>query len=258
MKLALRRYGPFKVATKISDVAYRLELPDTWKIHDVSHASLLMPYKETEKHGPNFLEPPLELIEGEPEWEVKQILRDQTYWHKKQFLIQWKGYAPAHDSWVDESDINVPDLLTNYKKQTVSKVLSQLNQSAAQSSHQSAAQSSRPKCQQKIRIRTIETNNEESFSPSPLSSACSKPLVATLASIALTGAITPLTEPSTNSPTFHASTSVPCASDDLTIVLPSDAISVNSTNSVTLLLTASEVGSPNQSMSDLMSPPLRL
>jgi hypothetical protein len=131
MKLAPRRYRPFKVVAKISDVAYKLELPDNWKIHNVFHASLLTPYKETDKHGPNFLEPPLELIDGEPEWEVKEILGDRTYQCKEQFLIQWKGYAPAHDSWVDESDINTTDLLTDYKQRTVSKVLSQL---AAQSS----------------------------------------------------------------------------------------------------------------------------
>src|ERR1700730_6376426 len=176
MKLAPRQYGPFKVAAKISDAAYRLELPDTWKIHDVFHASLLTPYKETEKHGPNFLEPPPELIEGEPEWEVEQILGDRTYRRKKQFLIRWKGYAPAHDSWVDESDINAPDLLMNYKKRTVSKVLSQLNQSAAKSSSQSAhslaaqsaqepAQYSRPKRQRTTRIRILEPDDEESSSP---------------------------------------------------------------------------------------------
>jgi hypothetical protein len=87
MKLAPRWYGPFKVAAKISNVAYKLELPDTWKIHNIFHASLLTPYKETEKHGPNFLEPPPELVDGEPEWEVEQILRDRTYQRKKQFLI---------------------------------------------------------------------------------------------------------------------------------------------------------------------------
>jgi hypothetical protein len=141
MKLAPRRYGPFKVAAKISDVAYKLELPDTWKIHDVFHASLLTPYKETDKHGPNFLEPPPELINGEPEWEVEEILGDRTYRRKKQFLIRWKGYAPAHDSWTNESDINAPELLMDYKKRTVSKVLSQLNQSASQSAAQSSPQS---------------------------------------------------------------------------------------------------------------------
>jgi hypothetical protein len=213
-----------------------------------------MPYKETEKHGPNFLEPPPELIEGEPEWKVEQILRDQTYRCKKQFLIRWKGYAPAHDSWVDESDINAPDLLMDYKKRTVSKVLSQLNQSAAQSSNQSATQSSRPKHQQKICIRTIETDNKETFPhPSP-SSACFNlhdPLVATLASIVLTGATTPSTDSSTNNHTSHASTSVPCVLDNLQIASLSDATPANSTSSVSPPPDVSEVRSPTQSMSNL-------
>jgi len=87
MKLAPRRYGPFKVAAKISDVAYRLKLPDTWKIHNVFHASLLTPYKETKKHGPDFLEPPPDLIDGKEEWEIEKILGHWTYRKKKQYLI---------------------------------------------------------------------------------------------------------------------------------------------------------------------------
>jgi len=87
MKLAPRWYGPFKVATKISDVAYRLELSDTWKIHNVFHTSLLTPYKEMDKHGPNFLEPPPDLIDGKEEWEIEKILGHWTYRKKKQYLI---------------------------------------------------------------------------------------------------------------------------------------------------------------------------
>ena len=98
MKLAPRRYGPFHITAKVSDVAYRLKIPDKWKIHNVFHASLLTPYKETEKHGPNFLEPPPDLIDGEEEWEVEEILRDRQYRRKQQYLVRWKGYAPAHDS----------------------------------------------------------------------------------------------------------------------------------------------------------------
>jgi hypothetical protein len=56
MKLTPRRYA-FHITTKISDVAYCLKIPDKWKIHNLFHTSLLMPYKETEKHGPNFLKP---------------------------------------------------------------------------------------------------------------------------------------------------------------------------------------------------------
>jgi hypothetical protein len=86
-KLAPRRFGPFRVVAKISNVAYRLELPPKWKIHDSFHTSLLTPYKETEKHGLNFLELPPDIIEGEPEWEVEQILDHRHVWNKVQYLI---------------------------------------------------------------------------------------------------------------------------------------------------------------------------
>jgi Integrase zinc binding domain/Chromo (CHRromatin Organisation MOdifier) domain len=160
MKLAPRRYGPFKVVAKVSNVAYKIQLPTTWKIHDVFHASLLTPYNETNAHGPNFLEPPPDLIEGEPEWEVEMILGDRIYRNKKQYLIRWKGYAPAHDLWEDESGIHTPRLIADYKLRKLR------DQSAAQSSHQSAPaktpqpQSAPPKRQNPARIRTLEAAPE--------------------------------------------------------------------------------------------------
>jgi len=55
-------------------VVYQLRIPQQWKIHDVFHAALLTLYKETEEHGPNYHEPPPDVIEGKPEWEVEQIV----------------------------------------------------------------------------------------------------------------------------------------------------------------------------------------
>ena len=43
-KLAPRRQGPFHIIKVISPVAYQLALPLSWGIHDVFHASLLLPY----------------------------------------------------------------------------------------------------------------------------------------------------------------------------------------------------------------------
>ena len=55
-------------------MVYKLEIPKAWKIFDTFHALFLMPYKEMEQHGHNFLEPPPDLIEGEEEYEVEKVL----------------------------------------------------------------------------------------------------------------------------------------------------------------------------------------
>jgi Chromo (CHRromatin Organisation MOdifier) domain len=115
-KLAPKRYGPFPITQKISDTTYRLKLPKHWKIHDTFHAKLLTPYRQTDKYGSNFLEPPPELLEGKPEWEVKEIMGQRQIRNKRQYLIRWKDYSPAHDSWEDESAIHAPLLIQAYQQ----------------------------------------------------------------------------------------------------------------------------------------------
>ena len=68
------------------------------------------------EHGINFHEPPLELIEGEEEYEVEQVLNLRRHRKKKQlqFLILWKGYSAAHDSWEDAEGVHTPELIKEY------------------------------------------------------------------------------------------------------------------------------------------------
>jgi hypothetical protein len=73
-KLAPKWYGPFMVEKEISPVAYQLQLPASWGIHNVFHASLLSPYYETDAHSPNFLHPSPNLIDREEEYEVERII----------------------------------------------------------------------------------------------------------------------------------------------------------------------------------------
>jgi hypothetical protein len=117
-KLALKWYGPFTIKKKVSDIVFQLELPHQWKIHNVFHASLLTPYIETELHGPNYPEPPPDIVEGDPKFEVEQIVSSRRVGKKKtlQYKICWKGYSPAHDSWELATQVHALDLIKEYQK----------------------------------------------------------------------------------------------------------------------------------------------
>ena len=115
-KLQMRRTGPFEVEEVILRMAFRLYIPSQWKIHPVFHASLLTTYKETPEHGPNFLRPPLELIDGEEEYKVEAVLGHRGRPGHCTFLIRWKGYSTAEDTWEPERNLgNAQPLITEYK-----------------------------------------------------------------------------------------------------------------------------------------------
>jgi hypothetical protein len=117
-KLAPKRYGPFTIKKKISDVIFQLELPHQWKVHNVFYASLLTPYIETELHGPNYPKPPPEIIEGDPEFEIEQIVGSRQIGKRKtlQYKIRWKGYSPTHDSWEPATQVHALELIKEFQK----------------------------------------------------------------------------------------------------------------------------------------------
>ena len=115
-KLQMKRTSLFEVEEVISHTAFRLRIPPRWKIHPVFHASLLSTYKETSEHGPNFLRPPPDLIDGEEEYEVEAVLRHRGKPSRHTFLIRWKGYSATEDTWEPERNLsNAQPLLSEYK-----------------------------------------------------------------------------------------------------------------------------------------------
>ena len=74
-KFATKREGPFKITKVLSSLSYQLEILKSWRIHPVFHTSLLTPYKENDVHGPNYPQPPPDLINREEEYEIECILK---------------------------------------------------------------------------------------------------------------------------------------------------------------------------------------
>ena len=117
-KLTPRRLGPFEIIEEISPVVYKLRLPETWRVHNVFHASLLTPQVVTPKYGVPA-DPPLpELVDGESEFEVEAILQHKFIGRKKEirYLVQWRRYSWAESTWEPEEHLkNAPEVLEAYK-----------------------------------------------------------------------------------------------------------------------------------------------
>ena len=73
------------------------------KIYPVFHNSLLKPYHKTQAHGPNFEQPPPEIIEGvEGHYEIDKLLATHPPRNCKsaQYFVHWKGYIDADNLWI--------------------------------------------------------------------------------------------------------------------------------------------------------------
>jgi len=114
-KLDHRQLGSFPIIDAWGKQAYKLRLPPRFRgIHPVFHVSLLELYREREGAPPP---PEPILIDGSDEWEIEEILTHRTQRRRVQYLVRWKGYTPADDSWEPEEYLTgAPQMLNAYKQ----------------------------------------------------------------------------------------------------------------------------------------------
>jgi len=115
-KLSYRQLGPFVVEQRIGPMAYRLKLPYRMKqLYPVFNVVKLTLAPDDLITGHKTEDYPLPIvIEGEVEWEVKEIL--DSHWHQRQFqyLIKWKGYGHEHNFWESTSKVFAPELTAEF------------------------------------------------------------------------------------------------------------------------------------------------
>ena len=116
--------GPFEIVSKVGNVAYKLKLPERFKVHPTFHVSFLRQYHEDmgdPARSKAKKAPPV--VRKQFVEDVERILDHRTLGQSKknrrtEFLVLWKGKSEADATW--ERDVSlwqferqIEDYLTN-------------------------------------------------------------------------------------------------------------------------------------------------
>ena len=100
-------FGPFKIVERIGPVAYKLELPETTRIHPVFHISLL---KKCEgEHSKPVIPDPLvtsdtgSLLQPEAILDQRRVCRNGEW--ISEVLVQWQALPKEEASWELAADM---------------------------------------------------------------------------------------------------------------------------------------------------------
>ena len=85
------------------------------RLHPIFNVVKLTPALEDPVQG-RHLPPPLlpEIINGEEEWVVEEILDSRMINWKLCYLVKWDGYGVEHNSWEPWDNLHAPDLVSEF------------------------------------------------------------------------------------------------------------------------------------------------
>ena len=113
-KLDHKQIGPYEIVRKVGPTSYELRLPGNLRIHPVFHSSLLRLDPDDPLPSQVIPPPPPIEVEGEPEWEVQEILDSRWYYGRLQYRVQWIGHEPDPEWYNADGFQNASDLTAAY------------------------------------------------------------------------------------------------------------------------------------------------
>jgi len=115
-QFAPKAYGPFRITHKISDLAYKLDLPPKFsKKQRAFHVNFLEKVHQSQLPGRTNEPPPPVEIEGEDEYEVERIEDMRKSGRKTYYYVKWLGYDISNNTWEPEENLkHAQDLVQDF------------------------------------------------------------------------------------------------------------------------------------------------
>ena len=104
-KLAAKRLGPYEILGLVGPTSYRLDIPTSWRVHNVFHAGLLSHTKVDTI--PNRVPPPQPRVTMREQelWVIDRFVNSRWFRGKFQLKIRWEDQTEEQDDWRDYSTI---------------------------------------------------------------------------------------------------------------------------------------------------------
>ena len=145
-KLRPRFVGPFVIKEQVSDVSFRIKLPQTKidsGLHDVFHSRNLIvnrPNADSVLPAAHF-----DSNLNEELWEIEHIIAHDKHGKQNRFLIKWKGWPEVLATWISEAVFrtDAPEMLSEYMKRHNIESDGQVDETGVQTKPDSGKQKKR-------------------------------------------------------------------------------------------------------------------